>query len=333
MADEEGRQGRCRAARARPSRCTTCVRLPAPRPPRPAWVVVRAPRARPPVVAPRAPRPATRFRSASRVAPMPLHMRLPKLRGFKNPFRVEYQVVNLDKLAALFPEGGDVTVADLVAKGAVRDNFPVKVLGTGEITVKVNVTARQVLGVRQGEDRGRRRLGHAPPDRTRTTGYAAGSPLTVSSRHTPLPSDVTSDARGSRSLGLPDRHHRDGRAGPRHQEDLCSPPSPVRSGRRTCAGSCCSRSAIIVIFRLGSHVPVPGVSYTRRAGLHQGQPTRPTGCSAWPTCSAAARCSSCRSSRSGSCRTSRRASSCSCSPWSSRGSRPSRRRASRARRS
>jgi large subunit ribosomal protein L15 len=72
---------------------------------------------------------------------MPLHMRLPKLRGFKNPFKVEYQVVNLDKLSALFPQGGDVTVADLVAKGAVRDNAPVKVLGTGEITVSVNVTA------------------------------------------------------------------------------------------------------------------------------------------------------------------------------------------------
>ncbi len=72
---------------------------------------------------------------------MPLHMRLPKLRGFKNPFKVEYQVVNLDRLSALYPEGGDVTVADLVSKGAVRDNAPVKVLGTGEITVKVNVTA------------------------------------------------------------------------------------------------------------------------------------------------------------------------------------------------
>jgi large subunit ribosomal protein L15 len=72
---------------------------------------------------------------------MPLHMRLPKLRGFKNPFRVEFQVVNLDRLGELFPEGGTVSVADLVAKGAVRDNSPVKVLGTGEITVKVNVTA------------------------------------------------------------------------------------------------------------------------------------------------------------------------------------------------
>ena len=70
---------------------------------------------------------------------LPLHMRLPKLRGFKNPFRVEYQVVNLDKLSALYPNGGDVTVADLVAKGAVRKGKPVKVLGTGELTVKVAV--------------------------------------------------------------------------------------------------------------------------------------------------------------------------------------------------
>ena len=72
---------------------------------------------------------------------MPLHMRLPKLRGFKNPFRVEYQVVNLDKLTALYPEGGTVGVDDLVAKGAVRKDRPVKVLGTGDITVKVQVTA------------------------------------------------------------------------------------------------------------------------------------------------------------------------------------------------
>ncbi|WP_026877479.1 50S ribosomal protein L15 [Jiangella gansuensis] len=74
---------------------------------------------------------------------LPLHMRLPKLKGFKNPFRVEFQVVNLDKLAALYPEGGDVTVDDLVAKGAVRSGKPVKVLGTGDISValRVNVNA------------------------------------------------------------------------------------------------------------------------------------------------------------------------------------------------
>ena len=72
---------------------------------------------------------------------MPMHMRLPKLRGFKNPFRVEYQVVNLDKLAELFPEGGRVEVADLVEKGAVRDGRLVKVLGSGEVSVKLEVEA------------------------------------------------------------------------------------------------------------------------------------------------------------------------------------------------
>ncbi|WP_309032090.1 50S ribosomal protein L15 [Streptomyces alfalfae] len=77
---------------------------------------------------------------------MPLHMRLPKLRGFKNPFRVEYQVVNLDKLSALYPQGGDVTVADLVAKGAVRKGAPVKVLGTGELTVALTVAVDAYSG-------------------------------------------------------------------------------------------------------------------------------------------------------------------------------------------
>ena len=72
---------------------------------------------------------------------MPIHMRLPKLKGFKNPFRVEYQVVNVGRLAELFPEGGDVRVDDLVAKGAVRDGELVKVLGDGELTVVLNVSA------------------------------------------------------------------------------------------------------------------------------------------------------------------------------------------------
>jgi len=71
----------------------------------------------------------------------PLHMRLPKLRGFKNPFKTTYQVVNLDRISALYPEGGDVTVEGLVAKGAARSGRPVKVLGTGDIAVKVDVTA------------------------------------------------------------------------------------------------------------------------------------------------------------------------------------------------
>ncbi|MGO0575217.1 50S ribosomal protein L15 [Ornithinimicrobium panacihumi] len=71
----------------------------------------------------------------------PMHMRLPKLRGFKNRFKTTYQVVNLSQLSTLFPEGGSVTVEDLVAKGAVRKGQPVKVLGDGELTVKVDVTA------------------------------------------------------------------------------------------------------------------------------------------------------------------------------------------------
>jgi large subunit ribosomal protein L15 len=73
-----------------------------------------------------------------------LVMRTPNLRGFKNPFRVEYQVVNIDRLAELYPAGGDVTVADLVAKGAVRDNELVKVLGNGDISVKLNVSVDKV---------------------------------------------------------------------------------------------------------------------------------------------------------------------------------------------
>ncbi|CAK7281709.1 MULTISPECIES: 50S ribosomal protein L15 [Streptomyces] len=77
---------------------------------------------------------------------MPLHMRLPKLKGFKNPFKTEYQVVNLDKLAALYPQGGEVTVQDLVEKGAVRKNSLVKVLGQGEVSVALQVTVDAVSG-------------------------------------------------------------------------------------------------------------------------------------------------------------------------------------------
>jgi len=72
---------------------------------------------------------------------MPLHMRLPKLRGFKNPFREEYQVVNLDRLGQLFPDGGTVGVVELVEAGAVRRDRKVKVLGSGEISVALQVSA------------------------------------------------------------------------------------------------------------------------------------------------------------------------------------------------
>jgi len=75
---------------------------------------------------------------------IPLHMRVPKLRGFKNPFRTTYQVVNIERLEALYPKGGTVTVEDLVAKGAVRKGDPVKVLGNGDLSVKLDVAVQAV---------------------------------------------------------------------------------------------------------------------------------------------------------------------------------------------
>jgi large subunit ribosomal protein L15 len=77
---------------------------------------------------------------------MPLHMRLPKLKGFRNRFRVEYQVVNLDRLSELYPDGGEVTVADLIAKGAAGKDRPVKILGAGDISVAVQVRAHAFSG-------------------------------------------------------------------------------------------------------------------------------------------------------------------------------------------
>ena len=89
---------------------------------------------------------------------LPLYMRLPKLRGFKNPFKKEYQVVNVAALAELFPQGGEITVADLVAKGAVRNGFPVKVLGDGEVSaaytlkgVKASASAKSKIEAAGGK--------------------------------------------------------------------------------------------------------------------------------------------------------------------------------------
>ncbi len=75
---------------------------------------------------------------------LPLYMRLPKLRGFKSPFKKEYQVVNVAALAELFPQGGEITVADLVAKGAVRNGYPVKVLGDGEVSAAYTIKGKHL---------------------------------------------------------------------------------------------------------------------------------------------------------------------------------------------
>jgi large subunit ribosomal protein L15 len=77
---------------------------------------------------------------------MPIHMRLPKLKGFRNRFRTEYEIVNVGDINRLFPKGGAIGVDDLVGKGAVRKNCLVKVLGDGELTVKVAVSAHKFSG-------------------------------------------------------------------------------------------------------------------------------------------------------------------------------------------
>ncbi|OBG22316.1 50S ribosomal protein L15 [Mycobacterium sp. 852002-51057_SCH5723018] len=77
---------------------------------------------------------------------MPIHMRLPKLKGFRNRFRTEYEIVNVGDINRLFPEGGSIGVDELVAKGAVRKNSLVKVLGDGELAVKVEVSAHKFSG-------------------------------------------------------------------------------------------------------------------------------------------------------------------------------------------
>jgi large subunit ribosomal protein L15 len=77
---------------------------------------------------------------------IPIHMRLPKLKGFTNPFRVEYQVVNVERIGELFPKGGTVDVDALVAAGAVREGRPVKVLGGGDLSVAVQVSAHHFSG-------------------------------------------------------------------------------------------------------------------------------------------------------------------------------------------
>jgi large subunit ribosomal protein L15 len=82
---------------------------------------------------------------------MPMHMRLPKLKGFKNPFKVEFQVVNVAQLAALFPQGGTVGVDELVAAGAVRKNQPVKVLGNGDLSVALQVSAHAFSETAKGK--------------------------------------------------------------------------------------------------------------------------------------------------------------------------------------
>ena len=119
----------------------------------------RAPRARPPVAAPRAPRPAT-IPAALEGGQLPLHMRLPKLKGSRTPSAWSSRSSTSSASVSTFPEGGAMGVEDLVAKGLVRKGQPVKVLGQGDIDVAVQVSAQAFSGLGEAEDRGRRRHNH-----------------------------------------------------------------------------------------------------------------------------------------------------------------------------
>ena len=198
---------------------------------------------------------------------MPLHMRLPKLRGFTNPFRVEYQIVNLDRLAELYPAGGAVTVDDLVAKGAVRKRPPVKILGGGEITVALAVTVHAYSDSAKAKIEA---AGGAPPNsRTELGGDAAqlgnfsrrvgiGVRRGTSERTSPTRPD--GGALGGPQLLLSEEQ------GPRRRLD----PARCAGGTVLTAFLAAFRTPdlrkklfftllIIALFRLGSQMPTPGV--------------------------------------------------------------------------
>jgi ribosomal protein L15 len=101
---------------------------------------------------------------------MPIHMRLPKLKGFKNPFKVEFQVVNLDRLSELFPRGRPVGVDDLVAKGPSATDRRARC--SARATSRSPSGQRHAFSARQGEDRRRRRQHHreSEPDPTTAAG-------------------------------------------------------------------------------------------------------------------------------------------------------------------
>ena len=255
---------------------------------------------------------------------MPLHMRLPKLKGFKNPFRTEYQVVNVSQLAELFPSGGTVDVAALVAAGAVRRGHLVKVLGDGDVSVALNVTADKFLRVRRGQDRRCGRFHHrlvltCRPGRPQH--QCCGRPgrsVSVRSRCVRLPrrrgrppSRVAGPSRTARSSG-PAVPKPDAPVAPEEcRRSSCSLPSSLRSARASCATRSSSPSPSSRSSGWARWCR-PRVSTTARCSDASPGPTRAAS-SGSSTCSAAGRCCSSPSSRSGSCRTSRPASSCSCS--------------------
>ena len=228
---------------------------------------------------------------------MPIHMRLPKLKGFKNPFRVEFQVVNLDRLNELFPDGGTVSVEDLVAKGAVRKNQPVKVLGQGDISVAVQVSANAFSSSAKAKIEaagGTVTRGLRP--RSRTSGEGLAAQWELSAGPSSLPGKRPSD----RLLGFPglSSYERRGR--------LVRPPIRGRapnergtSARRVRQRFPDAGPAAQAAVRPADHHDLPA----RLPGARRRASTSPTSrrasatsrraaSTAWSTCSRVVRCSS-----------------------------------------
>ena len=224
---------------------------------------------------------------------MPLHMRLPKLKGFKNPFRTEYQVVNLDKLAELFPEGGEVGADELVAKGRGRDKGQlVKVLGTGDLRSALKVTAHALLRPRPGEDHRCRRVRHRAAAAAGRAGARVGRPAPGRAPGRRGYSRRASD--GETSVACPTPGH----AAPDSPSGAGPPGGAVLTafGRAFRTPDLRKKLlftlAMIALYRLGSVVPGPGVDLPVR---HPDLPVAGQGqllLTAWSTCSAAARCCS-----------------------------------------
>ena len=255
-------------------RSTTCARPRAPRPPRPASVAVRAPRARPPVAVPRAPRPATRSRPRFEGGQMPLHMRLPKLKGFKNrvPGRVPGRQPGQARRAV--PRGrrrSPSTTWSPRARSA-RASWS-RCSATASSSVALAGDRARVLRLRQGEDRGGRRLRHRARERSSRArlgqaGVACQACTRRSARPDGLPVCRGQAATAARRLAFahasgssPQRADRPAGGARAHRV------RHGRSGRRTCARSCCSRSRIIALFRLGSHDPDAGRRLRERPRL------------------------------------------------------------------
>ena len=233
----------------------------APRPPRPAWVAARRPRARPPVAAPRAPRPATRCRPASRAGRCRCTCGCPSCGASRTRSAPSTRSSTWTSSAALFPEGGEVTVDDLVAKGAVRKGQLVKVLGTGRdrrsrcrsARTPFSASAKDKIAAAGGtRHRALSQLGpsidHRSPGRLARAPGSGRCPVRVRCGPASRPAQLAARSRAGT--------HRE-----RPQEDLVLTAFARAFRTPDLRKKLLFTLGIMALFRLGSVIPTPGVDY------------------------------------------------------------------------